>query len=117
MTKSASSRAAQAQPIDNRTAIIHRLKRASGQLNAVIAGIESETSCTQTITQLAAVSKALDRVGFLIITTSMRTCLKEIDGADATFKDAASTETAQKPSKDVERLDLDQLEKLFLMLA
>ncbi|MBT9606150.1 metal-sensitive transcriptional regulator [Microbacterium sp.] len=78
----------------------NRLKRARGQLTAVIDAVEAGGDCRAVVTQLAAVSKALDRAGFAIVSTAMRTCLAD--------DDAESTE---------DRLSLDDLEKLFLTLA
>lgn len=51
-----------------------RLKRAQGQLGAVIAMIEDGDDCRRVLTQLAAVSSAVDRAGFKIISTGMREC-------------------------------------------
>ncbi|GAA2716004.1 metal-sensitive transcriptional regulator [Actinoplanes palleronii] len=51
-----------------------RLKRAQGQLGAVIAMIENGEDCRRVLTQLAAVSSAVDRAGFKIIATGMREC-------------------------------------------
>ena len=47
-----------------------RLKRASGQLNAVIRMLEAGRECEDVITQIAAVSKAIDRAGYSIIATA-----------------------------------------------
>ena len=41
-----------------------RLRRAEGQLAGVLRMIEEERDCREVITQLAAVSKAIDRAGF-----------------------------------------------------
>src|SRR5690606_17657047 len=41
--------------------ILNRLRRARGQLDGVIAAVEAGGSCRDVITQLAAVSSALDR--------------------------------------------------------
>jgi len=79
--------------------ILNRLRRASGQLNAVIAAVEGDAPCRDVVTQLAAVRSALDKAGFTIISTAMRDCLAE---PDQTSGDGVTTE---------------QLEKLFLMLA
>ena len=77
--------------------ILNRLKRAQGQLNAVIAAVENGGNCKDVVTQLAAVSSALDRAGFVIVSTAMRDCLENPDKADS--------------------LTVDELEKLFLTLA
>ena len=79
-------------------AALNRLRRAHGQLAGVIGMIEQGRNCRDVVTQLAAVSKALDRAGFKIIATGLRDCLDaESDGTPA--------------------LTVDQLEKLFLSLA
>ena len=76
---------------------VNRLKRARGQLDAVIRMVEEGQDCEDTVTQLAAVSKALDRAGFSIIATGVRECLESPDTSDS------------------ERLQ--RLEKVFLSLA
>ena len=43
--------------------VLNRLRRAQGQLAGVISMIESGRDCTEVVTQLAAVSRALDRAG------------------------------------------------------
>ncbi|MFI8975174.1 metal-sensitive transcriptional regulator [Nocardia asteroides] len=79
--------------------VLNRLRRAHGQLAGVIAMIEQGRDCKDVVTQLAAVSRALDRAGFKIVATGLRECLAEnnTDGATA--------------------LTVDELEKLFLALA
>ena len=79
-----------------RQAVLNRLRRAQGQLSGVIAMVEDGRDCKDVVTQLAAVSKALDRAGFKIIATSLRECLESPDA------DGPNPET---------------LEKLFLSLA
>ncbi len=78
------------------TAVLNRLRRAQGQLAGVIAMVESGRDCGEVVTQLAAVSRALDRAGFKMVASGMRQCL-------AGGSDAPLTE--------------EQLEKLFLALA
>lgn len=79
--------------------VLNRLRRAQGQLNGVISMIEQGRDCKDVVTQLAAVSRALDRAGFKIVATGLRECLTGT-GADG---EAALTEA--------------ELEKLFLALA
>ena len=57
------------------TAVLNRLRRAQGQLAGVISMIEQGRDCKDVVTQLAAVSKALDRAGFKIVATGMRECV------------------------------------------
>src|SRR5699024_9916534 len=82
---------------DAQRKILNRLRRAHGQLGAVITAVEAEASCRDVVQQLSAVAKALDRAGFLVISTSLRECLSDPD-ADT------STQT-------------EELERLFLSLA
>jgi DNA-binding FrmR family transcriptional regulator len=77
-------------------AVLNRLRRAQGQLAGVIAMIEAGRDCSDVVTQLAAVSRALDRAGFKIVASGMRQCLA--DGEEAPMSQ-------------------EQLEKLFLALA
>lgn len=79
--------------------ILHRLRRAQGQLAGVIAMIEQGRECRDVVTQLAAVSKALDRAGFKIVATGLREC-----AAGAAAGDTGCMTEAE-------------LEKLFLALA
>lgn len=79
--------------------IVNRLRRAQGQLAAVVTMVESGRDCRDVVTQLSAVSSALDKAGFAIIATAMRECMAE--GTDA--KD-------DKPT-------VEDLEKLFLSLS
>ena len=81
----------------NQKKILNRLRRAQGQLGAVIAAVESGGSCKDVVTQLAAVSSALDKAGFVIVSTAMRDCIDNPDTPNA--------------------LTVDELEKLFLTLA
>lgn len=77
--------------------VVNRLRRAHGQLAAVISAVEQEAHCRDIVQQLAAVSKALDRAGFLVISTALKECLND-------------PEAEGTPSQD-------ELEKLFLTLA
>ena len=89
--------------VDQLGTAIHRLKRAQGQIGAVVRMIEEGRDCEDIVTQLAAVSRALDRAGFAIIATGMKQCLVEPVEGDA----EASSAT----------LDVAKLERLFLSLA
>ncbi len=80
--------------------ILNRLRRARGQLDAVIAAVESGGKCRDVVTQLAAVSSALDRAGFTIIATAMKDCLADPDATER-----------------IDDITTEELEKLFLALA
>lgn len=76
--------------------IVNRLRRAEGQLSAVIRAVESGAECRDIVIQLSAVSKALDRAGYAVVASAMRTCIADPDDSSMTPED---------------------LEKLFLTLA
>lgn len=78
-------------------AISARMKRANGQMAAVIRMLEEGRSCDEVVIQMAAVSKAINTAAFTLISASLRECL--IDG--------------KRNSKEVS----EQLQKLFLSLA
>lgn len=56
-------------------AVLNRLRRAQGQLAAVIAMVEEGRDCRDVVMQLAAVSKAVDRAGFKIVASNLRHCV------------------------------------------
>ncbi len=82
---------------EDMTPVINRLRRAQGQLGGVLKMIDEGRDCQDVVTQLAAVSRALDRAGFAIIATGLKQCLIESNGADT--------------------IDTKTMEKLFLSLA
>ncbi len=84
---------------ENVKVVLNRLRRAHGQLAGVIAMIENGRNCKDVVTQLAAVSRALDRAGFKIVASGLRECLTG-EGGDG----KGSVSEAE-------------LEKLFLALA
>jgi DNA-binding FrmR family transcriptional regulator len=76
--------------------VSNRLKRAQGQLAAVVRMVDDGADCADVVTQLSAVSKALDRAGFAVISSGLKQCLADEENGTA---------------------DLQKLEKLFLSLA
>jgi DNA-binding FrmR family transcriptional regulator len=79
--------------------VVKRLRRAEGQIRGVIAMLEDGRDCADVVTQLAAVSRALDRAGFKIIASGLRQCV-------------TAEENGEAPS-----IDMARIEKLFLSLA
>jgi DNA-binding FrmR family transcriptional regulator len=79
--------------------VMRRLHRAEGQLRGVMAMLESGRDCVDVLTQLVAVSHAINGAGFLILTDGLRQC----DGAQPTSQDRTRT--------------VARLEKLFLSLG
>lgn len=78
-------------------AISKRLKRAHGQLAAVIRMLEDGRNCDEIVTQMSAVSKAVNTAAFTLLSTSLRECIVD----------------DQTNSKAVQ----EKLQKLFLSLA
>lgn len=56
--------------------VLNRLKRARGQLDGVIAMIDEGRPCTDVVHQLAAVSKAINRAGFKLISDELAECVR-----------------------------------------
>ncbi len=84
-------------PREDMDKVIKRLRRAQGQIGGVLRMIDEGRECEEIVTQLAAVSRALDRAGFAIIATGLKQCLIDSGGEDS--------------------LDSEKMEKLFLSLA
>lgn len=82
---------------DSMVPVINRIKRAQGQLAGVLRMLEEGRECEDVVTQLAAVSKALDKAGFAIVASGLQQCLVVGDGVDS--------------------IDVKKMEKLFLSLA
>jgi DNA-binding FrmR family transcriptional regulator len=83
-------------PADDTGPILNRLRRAHGQLAAVIRMVEEGRDCRDVVAQVSACSKALDRAGFAIVASGLRQC-------------ASAGEEGQ--------VDWATLEKLFMSLA
>lgn len=81
---------------DEMTLVVKRLKRAQGQIGGIVKMIEDGRDCQDIVTQLSAVSKAVDRAGFAVIALGLRQCIVD-------------------PASD--QVDVDAMEKLFLSLA
>jgi len=64
------------------TPVINRIKRAQGQPAGVLRMMEEGRDCEDVVTQLAAVSRALDRAGFAIVATGLQQCLTNGDAMD-----------------------------------
>jgi DNA-binding FrmR family transcriptional regulator len=63
--------------LENREAILKRLARIEGQVRGVERMVSEEAYCVDVLTQLAAVSKALDRVGFEVLSDHTNHCVRD----------------------------------------
>jgi DNA-binding FrmR family transcriptional regulator len=86
-----------ALPREEMDQIVKRLRRAQGQIGGILKMIDDGRDCEDIVTQVAAVSRALDRAGFAIISTGLKQCLLDSGGVDT--------------------VDSGKMEKLFLSLA
>ncbi len=77
--------------------ILNRLKRANGQLSGVVRMLEEGRDCETIVTQMAAVSKAINTAAFTMISSSLKECMSD-------------------PDTDVDEVSA-RLQKLFLSLA
>ena len=84
-------------PADEAKKITNRLRRAQGQLGAVLSMIDDGRDCRDIVTQLSAASSAIDRAGFAIIASALKECLRDDGNSDP--------------------VEVADLEKLFLSLA
>ena len=62
---------------DQIDAISKRIKRAQGQLGAVARMLEEGRSCDEIVTQMSAVSKAVNTAAFTLISASLKECIVE----------------------------------------
>ena len=81
---------------DEMQVVVKRLRRAQGQIGGILKMIEDGRECQDIVTQLAAVSKALDKAGFAVIALGLRQCITD---------------------PDAHEMDVGTMEKLFLSLA
>ncbi len=56
--------------------VVKRLRRAQGQLAGILNMIDEGRDCGDVVTQLAAVSKAIDRAGFTMIAAGLQQCIR-----------------------------------------
>ena len=78
---------------------LDRLRRVNGQLGGIIKMIEQGRDCQDVVQQLAAVGRAVDRVGLKLLAGQLRQCLSD--------EEAARDEGYEE----------DKFERLFLMLT
>ena len=77
--------------------ITKRVKRAHGQMGAVVRMLEEGRSCEDIVTQMAAVAKAVNTAAFTLISANLKECLTD-------------------PESDTDEI-VGRLQKLFLSLA
>lgn len=76
-----------------------RLRRVGGQISGIEKMLDEGRECRDVVMQLSAATRALEQVGFKLVSAGMRHCLGNSSGADADSRQIA------------------ELEQLFLKLA
>lgn len=76
-----------------------RLRRVEGQVRGIEKMLEEGRDCRELVTQLSAANKALEQVGFRLVSAGLTYCLTEPEKAEA------------------EGYQLDDVEKMFRKLA
>lgn len=73
---------------DQLSAISKRLRRAHGQLGAIVRMLDEGASCEEIVTQMAAVSKAVNTAAFSLISASLKECLvnRDVNSEEMTAK-------------------------------
>lgn len=87
--------------VDVQPDVINRLKRIEGQIRGLQRLISEGQDCTEVVHQLSAARKALDKVGFMVLTHRLQECMEK--------KQAECGYDADKA--------LDEAMRLFLTLA
>ena len=85
------------QDADQIEAIVNRMKRAQGQMGAVVRMLEEGRNCEEVVMQLAAINKAVSTAGFTLISASLKECIED--------------------NKNNSQVVTEKLQNLFLSLA
>jgi DNA-binding FrmR family transcriptional regulator len=88
--------------LEDRDAILRRLARILGQVRGLERMISEEAYCVDVLTQLAAVSKALDGVGREVLADHVNHCVRgalERGGAEADEKVAELLDAVERFSR------------------
>lgn len=82
--------------MQNKTALINRLKSVVGHLNGIITMVDDDRYCIDVIKQIQAVEAALAKVSNMILDDHLRTCLiTAVRGEDAAERERALNEISE----------------------
>ena len=84
---------------DDKDQVLSRLRRIEGQVRGLQRQVETDTYCIDVLTQLAAVTKALQGVGLRLLDDHLRHCV-----AGAAANGGRTEELVHEATKAVERL-------------
>jgi DNA-binding FrmR family transcriptional regulator len=68
---------------DVKTDLQRRLRRIEGQVRGIQKMLDEDRECRDVVTQLAAVTKAMEQVGFKMLASGLISCLQDPDRAAA----------------------------------
>ena len=80
-------------------AISKRIKRAQGQLGAVARMLDEGRNCDEIVTQMSAVSKAVNTAAFTLLSASLKECL--VEGKSNTDEVSAQLQKLQQSANTV----------------
>ena len=81
--------------------MLARLRRIEGQVRGLQRLVDEDTYCIDVLTQLAAVSKALQGVGVLLLDEHLQHC---VAGAAASGDEAHTEELVHEATRAIQRL-------------
>ncbi|HET6920473.1 MAG TPA: metal-sensitive transcriptional regulator [Jiangellaceae bacterium] len=81
--------------IDNKDAVLKRLRRIEGQVRGLQRMVDSETYCIDVLTQISAATKALQAVALELLEDHLSHCV-----ADATHRGGAEADAKVKEASD-----------------
>ncbi len=81
--------------VDNKEDLLKRLRRAEGQVRGIHRMVESDTYCIDVLTQVSAVTKALEIVALALLEDHLSHCVAEAvneggEVADAKIREASA---------------------------
>ena len=77
---------------EDRDAVIKRLRRIEGQVRGLQQMLADERDCRDIVTQIAATNKALEQVGFLLVSAGLTWCLEDPKRSAAAGYDIADVQ-------------------------
>ena len=69
-----------------------RLRRIEGQVRGLQQMLTEERDCRDVVTQIAAANKALEQVGFILVSAGLTWCLSDPDRSEAAGYDVADVQ-------------------------
>ena len=74
------------------TDLQHRLRKVEGQVRGVQQMLADHRDCREVVTQIAAANKALEQVGFMLVSAGLTWCLEDPERSAAAGYDVADVQ-------------------------